>query len=116
MKFTLLASLALGLTGIVNAHSKKPDWDAESYRGHGEALIETWIGRNAINVGDVSDARPERKLPSTDNSQLVTGELYNTLKREIDKDCPEGTNWCDFKGKVHNIGENPVWSLHVGRC
>ena len=96
MKFTLLTSMALGLTSLVNAHSNEPDWDAESYRGHGEALIETWIGRNAINVGDVSYVCTERKPPNTDNSKLVTGELYNTLKREIDKDRPEGTNWCDF--------------------
>jgi hypothetical protein len=58
MKFTVIASLAFGLTGVVTAHSKKPDWDAESYRGHGEALIETWVGRNAINVGDVRSAHP----------------------------------------------------------
>jgi hypothetical protein len=47
------------------------EYAKEAYKYHGIALAESWIGRPAINIGD-----------------LTGQDLYNKLHDVMDKSCP----------------------------
>jgi hypothetical protein len=79
-----------------------PPFDAESIHYHGYALVETWIGRTAVNVGG-----------------LTGTNLYNAWVAAVGQDCPgkKGDNIqynCGFQGAWHRIPTNYVKDIKSG--
>lgn len=60
---------------ILAAYSLIFDYAKEAYKYHGTKLVESWVGRPAINIGD-----------------LTGQELYEKLHAVIDKTCPYGSS------------------------
>jgi len=49
---------------------KKPAYDVETFKYHGYGLVEAWIGRDAINIGD-----------------MFGSQLYDTMFKGLAKHC-----------------------------
>ncbi|KAF2823009.1 hypothetical protein CC86DRAFT_409780 [Ophiobolus disseminans] len=72
--FYLFTNLATAKGGDKNAY------DVETWKYHGYALVEAWVGRDAINVGDLTGA-----------------QLYNTMFKALAGRCKQNkANRCDF--------------------
>jgi hypothetical protein len=71
-------------------------FDDDSFYYHGYALVETWIGRAAINAGDLT------------GSQMFDA-IYQGLARECRRDYPR----C-YQASIHNIQTHVVRDLGKG--
>jgi hypothetical protein len=87
---------------ILASYSLILDFAKEAYKNHGIKVAESWIGRTAINIGD-----------------LTGQELYNKLTRTMDKTCPyDSKNPCDKTNTLYSLdtafieqmaGEKPLY-------
>jgi hypothetical protein len=73
--------------------------DEETWKYHGYALAEVWIGRAAINVGDMQGQH-----------------MFSKMMTEIARDCgPERGNMkCEFKGTTHQVSTHYVKNIVTG--
>jgi hypothetical protein len=77
---------------------KGPAYDRDTETYHGYALVETWIGRTAVNVGSLTG----------------TG-LYNSFVAALRSECPAiATNWCSYHGGNAKIPTNYVKDTRSG--
>jgi hypothetical protein len=90
--FTVLALPSMNATIATS-------YDYDTWHYHGYSTAEVWIGRTAINVGD-----------------MIGYKLYSRMLAELTKDCgPERTDMsCAYKGVRHYIETTYVKDLAKG--
>jgi hypothetical protein len=92
---TLPAGNVSALGDVNIAAGTDYDWDTFHY--HGYSTAEVWIGRAAVNVGD-----------------LTGNDLYNHMHDGIGKDCDSARKFCDFKGRWNVVNTHRVRNWNKG--
>lgn len=66
----------------LHAYAGKEKWDSVRWQWNNKALIETWVGRSAVNVG-----------------RLTGNKLYETMKSLLEGHCPnnDATHECKYE-------------------
>ena len=77
-------SLSSNTLLLTPAPDKNPAYDVETFKYHGYGLVEAWIGRDAVNIGD-----------------MFGSQLYDTMFKRLAQDCPEDWNPCDLDNTAY---------------
>jgi hypothetical protein len=80
--------------------AKQPHHAAETWKYHSWAVMETWIGRGAVNAGT-----------------LTNEKLYKAVYDAIDEQChgyrSGNANWCNWAGYWTNLPTKTVVSGYL---
>jgi hypothetical protein len=95
---TALMCLALSILAFAGNNDKKDSpYDADTFIYHGQSVAEVWVGRAAINVGD-----------------MLGEHMFTRMLQEISKDCPARKEYCDYDGGVHQVETHYVKNIDTG--
>jgi hypothetical protein len=98
LSILLLLASAFTIFALPSANASiATSYDYDTWHYHGYSTAEVWIGRAAINVGD-----------------MIGFKLYDKMLTEISKDCPSGRTYCDYKGVRHYVETHYVKDLARG--
>jgi hypothetical protein len=93
---SILLHMALSAVAYANGGKGTP-FDSDTFIYHGYSTAEVWIGRSAINIGD-----------------MIGDHMFEQMMRGIAEDCPTDRNYCDFKGVAREVQTHYVKDLAKG--
>jgi hypothetical protein len=77
---------------------KSPAYDVETWKHHGYALAEVWVGRDAINTGD-----------------LTGSQMYDTMFKSLISSCYKfESGRCDVPGVWYVIDTHYIKNMATG--
>jgi hypothetical protein len=98
LSILLLLALAVTISALPSANASiATSYDYDTWHYHGYSTAEVWIGRAAINVGD-----------------MIGFKLYDKMLTELTKDCGPDRTSCAYKGVRHYVETHYVKDLARG--
>jgi hypothetical protein len=93
---TTLLCLALSALALAAGSSTLTSYDADTYIYHGYSTAEVWVGRSAINVGD-----------------LIGEHMFTRMLTELSKACGPKVLWCQ-DNQHHQTDAHYVKNIDTG--
>jgi hypothetical protein len=93
---TTLLCLALSVLALAASSSQLTEYDHDAYVYYDQSIAEVWVGRAAINVGD-----------------MLGEHMFTRMLQEISKACPPQATWCRDSER-HQVQTHYVKNIDTG--